>query len=37
LSTLYGRERGEEQIKMVNENTESYIQELKEFQESYFK
>lgn len=37
LSTLYGREKGEEQIKMVNENTESYIQELKEFQESYFK
>lgn len=37
LSTLYGREKGEEQIKIVNENTESYIQELKEFQESYFK
>lgn len=37
LSTLYGREKGEEQIKMVNENTESYIRELKEFQESYFK
>ncbi len=37
LSTLYGREKGEEQIKMVNENTDAYIKELKEFQESYFK
>ena len=37
LSTLYGREKGEEQIKLVNENTEAYIRELKEFQESYFK
>jgi peptidoglycan hydrolase CwlO-like protein len=37
LSILYGREKGEEQIKMVNENTEQYIKELKEFQESYFK
>lgn len=37
LSMLYGREKGEEQIKLVNENTESFIRELKEFQESYFK
>jgi hypothetical protein len=37
LSTLYGRDKGEEQIKLVNENTESYIRDLKEFQESYFK
>jgi peptidoglycan hydrolase CwlO-like protein len=37
LSTLYGRDKGEEQIKLINENTESYIRELKEFQESYFK
>jgi hypothetical protein len=37
LATLYGREKGEEQIKLINENTEAYIQELKEFQESYFK
>lgn len=37
LSTLYGREKGEEQIKIINEKTDSYIKELKEFQESYFK
>jgi hypothetical protein len=37
LSTLYGREKGEEQIKIINESTESYVRELKEFQESYFK
>lgn len=37
LSTLYGREKGEEQIKLVNDNTETYIRDLKEFQESYFK
>ena len=37
LSTLYGREKGEEQIRMINEATDAYIQELKEFQESYFK
>ena len=37
LSTLYGRDKGEEQIKLINESTESYIRELKEFQESYFK
>jgi chromosome segregation ATPase len=37
LSTLYGREKGEEQIKIINEKTDAYIKELKEFQESYFK
>ena len=37
LSTLYGRDKGEEQIKIINESTENYIRELKEFQESYFK
>jgi peptidoglycan hydrolase CwlO-like protein len=37
LSTLYGREKGEEQIRIINESTEAYIKELKEFQESYFK
>ena len=37
LSTLYGRDKGEEQIKIINEKTDSYIKELKEFQESYFK
>lgn len=37
LSTLYGREKGETQIKIVNEITESYIRELKEYQESFFK
>ena len=37
LSTLYGREKGEEQIKIINDASETYIQELKEFQESYFK
>ena len=37
LSTLYGREKGEEQIRIINETTDAYIHELKEFQESYFK
>ena len=37
LSTLYGRDKGEEQIKIINEKTDGYIKELKEFQESYFK
>ena len=37
LSTLYGRDKGEEQIKIINAATEAYIKELKEFQESYFK
>jgi hypothetical protein len=37
LATLYGREKGEEQIKLINERTDAYIKELKEFQESYFK
>jgi hypothetical protein len=37
LSTLYGRDRGEEQIKIINAATEAYVKELKEFQESYFK
>ncbi len=37
LSTLYGRDKGEEQIRMINEATDAYIRELKEFQESYFK
>jgi peptidoglycan hydrolase CwlO-like protein len=37
LSTLYGRDKGEEMIKIINESTESYIKDLKEFQESYFK
>jgi hypothetical protein len=37
LSTLYGRDKGEEQIKIINEASETYIRELKEFQESYFK
>jgi hypothetical protein len=37
LSTLYGREKGEAQIKIINESTEAYIRELKEYQESYFK
>jgi FtsZ-binding cell division protein ZapB len=37
LSTLYGREKGEEQIKLINQATEAYIIDLKEFQESYFK
>ena len=37
LSTLYGREKGEEQIRIINETTESYIKDLKEYQESYFK
>lgn len=37
LATLYGREKGEEQIKIINEKTDAYIKELKEFQESYFK
>jgi peptidoglycan hydrolase CwlO-like protein len=37
LSTLYGRDKGEEQIKIINEKTDAYIKELKEFQESYFK
>lgn len=36
LSTLYGREKGEEQIKIINETTEAYIKDLKEFQDSYF-
>ena len=37
LSTLYGREKGETQIKIINEITETYIRDLKEFQESFFK
>jgi hypothetical protein len=37
LSTLYGRDKGEEQIKIINEASETYVRELKEFQESYFK
>lgn len=37
LATLYGREKGEEQIKLINERTDAFIKELKEFQESYFK
>jgi len=37
LSTLYGRDKGEEQIKIINEVTEAYVHDLKEFQESYFK
>jgi len=37
LSILYGRDKGEEQIRIVNTNTDQYIKELKEFQESYFK
>ncbi|MDE3248156.1 MAG: hypothetical protein KGO82_05845 [Bacteroidota bacterium] len=37
LSTLYGRDKGEEQIKIINTATEAYVQEMKEFQESYFK
>jgi hypothetical protein len=37
LSTLYGRDKGEEQIKIINEVTEAYVYDLKEFQESYFK
>jgi len=37
LSTLYGREKGEEQIRIINETTEAYVKDLKEFQESYFK
>jgi archaellum component FlaC len=37
LSTLYGRDKGEEQIKIINEATEAYVKDLKEFQESYFK
>jgi peptidoglycan hydrolase CwlO-like protein len=37
LSTLYGRDKGEEQIRIINETTEAYIKDLKEFQESYFK
>ena len=37
LATLYGREKGEQQIKLINEKTDAYIKELKEFQESYFK
>jgi len=37
LSTLYGRDKGEEQIKIINEASEAYVRELKEFQESYFK
>jgi hypothetical protein len=37
LATLYGREKGEEQIKLINEKTDAYIKELKEFQESFFK
>ena len=37
LSTLYGRDKGEEQIKIINGETESYVRQLKEFQESYFK
>ena len=36
LSTLYGREKGEEQIRIINDTTEAYIKDLKEFQESYF-
>ena len=37
LSTLYGREKGEMQIKIINDITETYIRDLKEFQESFFK
>ena len=37
LSTLYGREKGEEQIRIINDATEAYIKDLKEFQESFFK
>ncbi len=37
LSTLYGKEKGEEQIKIINEASETYVRELKEFQDSYFK
>lgn len=37
LSTLYGRDKGEEQIKIINEESDRYVRELKEFQESYFK
>jgi hypothetical protein len=37
LSTLYGRDRGEEQIKIINHTTDVYVKELKEFQDSYFK
>ncbi len=37
LSTLYGRDRGDELIRIINEATEAYIKDLKEFQESYFK
>ncbi|MEO5682239.1 MAG: hypothetical protein ABIQ88_06335 [Chitinophagaceae bacterium] len=37
LSTLYGRDKGEEQIKIINEASDTYVRELKEFQESYFK
>lgn len=37
LSTLYGREKGEEQIKIINHTTDVYVKELKEFQDSYFK
>ena len=37
LSTLYGRDKGEEQIKIINEASDAYVRELKEFQESYFK
>jgi peptidoglycan hydrolase CwlO-like protein len=37
LSTLYGREKGEEQIRIINDTTEAYIKDLKEYQESYFK
>jgi len=37
LATLYGREKGEEKNKLINEKTDAYIKELKEFQESYFK
>ncbi|MDX2047024.1 MAG: hypothetical protein SFU87_09565 [Chitinophagaceae bacterium] len=37
LSTLYGREKGEEQIRIVNGITETYVKELKEYQESFFK
>jgi len=36
LSTLYGREKGEEQIRIINDTTETYVKGLKEFQESYF-
>lgn len=37
LATLYGRDKGEAQIKIINENTDAFIGDLKEFQESYFK